>query len=82
MSSKVVEANAGIHSLAMAVAVCSSLPGLSRSLPNARASLSLSRVGDCTVSVLPRHVVVPEAKSDTPFLWCLGVQTLSTLNAI
>ena len=50
MSSKVVEANAGIHSLAMAVAVCSSLPGNCQRFSNARASLSLSRVGDCTVS--------------------------------
>ena len=50
MSSKIAEANAGIHSLAMAVAVCSSLPVLSRRFPDARASLSLSRVGDCTVS--------------------------------
>jgi len=49
MSSKVVEANAGIHSLAMAVAVRSSLPWLSRLLPDVCARLSLLRAGDYTV---------------------------------
>lgn len=50
MSSKVVEANAGVHSLAIAVAVGSSLVFLSRLFANDCRSVSLSRVGDYTVS--------------------------------
>lgn len=50
MSSKVVEANAGVHSLAMAVAVGSSLVFLSRLFANDCRTVSLSLVGDCTVS--------------------------------
>ena len=50
MSSKVVEANAGVHSLAMAVAVRLHFPWLSPPFPEGCSSVSLSRVGDCTVS--------------------------------
>ena len=48
MSSKVVEANAGVHSLAMAVAVCSFLPSLGCLLMSVL-HVSLSRAGDYTV---------------------------------
>ena len=88
MSSKVVEANAGFHSLAMAVAVCSSPPWLSQWFPDARVAPSLSRVGDCTVSVCHpnRGMVIVPVKPILillvfPLVWCLGVQTPSTLNA-
>ena len=50
MSSKVVEADAGVHSLAMAVAVGSSLVFPSRLFANYCRSVSLSQVGDYTVS--------------------------------